>query len=253
MGLEAALDRGAMALFGEKYASEVRVVCVGCDESGVSLELCGGTHVERTGEIGSFAVVSESSVAAGVRRIEAVTGRTAVSRARQNAELVRELTDVLKAAPDETLERARELAAETSRLRKEIERERQKAAGGSVDSLLDGAREVAGVRLLAARTDAADIKTLRAQADRLRDMLGSGAGLLATVIDGAVIVIAVVTDDLIENGTLKAGDLVREVAGVLGGRGGGKPHLAQGGGGDPARLEQALEGFYEIARRALGS
>ena len=251
MGLGAALERGAMALFGEKYGSEVRVVCVGCDESSVSLELCGGTHVERTGEIGSFAVVSESSVAAGVRRIEAVTGRTAVSRARHNAELVRELTDVLKAAPDEALDRARELAAETSKLRKEVERERQKIAGGSVDSMLDGAREVAGVRLLAARTDAPDIRTLRGQADRLRDRLGSGAGLLAAVAKGSVIVIAVVTDDLIEKGTLRAGDLVREVAGVLGGRGGGKPHLAQGGGGDPARLEQALEEFYEIARRTI--
>ncbi|MFH1865030.1 MAG: DHHA1 domain-containing protein, partial [Candidatus Eisenbacteria bacterium] len=153
--------------------------------------------------------------------------------------------------PDEALDRARELAAETSKLRKEVERERQKIAGGSVDSMLDGAREVAGVRLLAARTDAPDIRTLRGQADRLRDRLGSGAGLLAAVAEGSVIVIAVVTDDLVEKGTLRAGDLVREVAGVLGGRGGGKPHLAQGGGGDPARLEQALEEFYEIARRTI--
>ncbi|MFH1690078.1 MAG: alanine--tRNA ligase [Candidatus Eisenbacteria bacterium] len=253
MGLEAALERGATALFGEKYGSEVRVVCVGCGESKVSLELCGGTHVERTGEIGSFAVVSESGVAAGVRRIEAVTGRTAVARARHNAELVRELTDVLKVAPGEALDRARELTAETSKLRKEVERERQKIAGGSVDSLLDGAREVAGIRLLAARTDAPDIKTLRGQADRLRDRLGSGAGLLAAVTEGGVIVIAVVTEDLVKKGTLSAGDLVHEVAGVLGGRGGGKPQLAQGGGGDPARLEQALEEFYEVARRAIES
>jgi len=253
MKLDAALEMGAMALFGEKYASDVRVVCVGCDESRMSLELCGGTHVDRTGEIGAFAIVSESSVAAGVRRIEAVTGRTAVLRARQNSELVRELADVLKSAPGEALDRARELAAETSRLRKQVEKELQRAAGGSVDTLLEGAREVAGVRLLAARTDAPDIKTLRGQADRLRDGLGSGAGLLAAVTDGGVVVIAVVTEDLVKRGTIRAGDLVREVSGILGGRGGGKPHLAQGGGGDAAKLPQALEEFYEIAGRALSS
>jgi alanyl-tRNA synthetase len=252
MELDRALSQGAMALFGEKYdADEVRVVCIGCDESRVSLELCGGTHVERTGEIGAFAIVAESSVAAGVRRIEAVTGRGAVERARLNAELVRELAQVLKAAPAEALEKARELAAETSKLRKEIEKERQKSAGGSVDSLLAGAREVAGVRLLSARTDAPDIKTLRGQADRLRDRLGSGAGVLAAVADGAVILIAVVTEDLVKSGKLKAGDLVRGVSAVMGGRGGGKPHLAQGGGGDPDQLEQALERFYEIAQRDL--
>ena len=168
MALEEAKKAGAEALFGEKYDDEVRVVQMG----EFSLELCGGTHVERTGEIGSLAVVSESSVAAGVRRIEAVTGRAAVLRARENAELVRELTDVLKAAPGEALERAREMSSETSRLRKEVEKERQRSAGGSVDSLLGGAREVAGVRLLSARTDAPDIKTLRGQADRLRGLRG---------------------------------------------------------------------------------
>ena len=176
-----------------------------------------------------------------------------MARARENAELVKELTDVLKAAPGEALERARELSSETSRLRKEVERERQRTAGGSVDSLLGEAREVAGVRLLSARTDAPDIKTLRGQADRLRDGLGSGAGLLASVTEGGVVLIAVVTDDLIKQGTLKAGDLVREAAGFIGGRGGGKPHLAQGGGGDPAKLDAALEEFYAIAKRALGS
>ncbi len=253
MDLEAALGRGAMALFGEKYGSEVRVICIGCGDSEVSLELCGGTHVERTGEIGAFAIVSESSVAAGVRRIEAVTGRTACARARHDAELVREIMHVLKAAPSELLTKARELAAETSMLRKTIEKEKQKAAGGSIDSLIAGAREVAGVRMLSARTEAPDIKTLRGQADRLRDGLGSGAGLVAAVTEGGVILIAVVTDDLVKKGTLKAGDIVREAAAVMGGRGGGKPHLAQAGGGDPAKLDQALKEFYEIAERLIGS
>jgi len=253
MDLEAALGRGAMALFGEKYGSEVRVICIGCGDSELSLELCGGTHVERTGEIGAFAIVSESSVAAGVRRIEAVTGRTACARARHDAELVREIMNVLKVAPTEMLAKARDMAAETSELRKTIEKERQKAAGGSIDSLIAGAREVAGVRMLSARTEASDIKTLRGQADRLRDGLGSGAGLVAAVTEGGVILIAVVTDDLVKKGTLKAGDIVREAAAVMGGRGGGKPHLAQAGGGDPAKLEQALKEFYEIAERLIGS
>ena len=253
MDLKAALERGAMALFGEKYASEVRVICIGCSESEMSLELCGGTHVERTGEIGAFAIVGESSVAAGVRRIEAVTGRTASTRARHDAGLVREFADVLKTAPDELVAKARELAAETSKLRKAIDKERQRVAGGSIDSLIDEAREVAGVRMLSTRTDAPDIKTLRGQADRLRGGLGSGAGLLGAVTEGGVIMIAVVTDDLVKKGALKAGDIVREAAAVMGGRGGGKPHLAQAGGGDPAKLDQALEAFYEIAGRLIGS
>jgi alanyl-tRNA synthetase len=180
-----------------------------------------------------------------------VTGKAAAERARENAELVRELADVLRAAPSEALDRARELAAETSKLRKQVERERARTAGGSVDSMMDGAREHGGVRLLSATTDALDIKTLRGQADRLRDRLGSGAGLLAAVIDGSVVLIAVVTEDLVEQGRLKAGDLIREVSSVIGGRGGGKPHLAQGGGGDPARLQEALESFYEVARRKI--
>jgi len=251
MPLDAALDKGAMALFGEKYDSDVRVITIGNRDEGVSLELCGGTHVQRTGEIGSFAIVGESSVAAGVRRIEAVTGRAAVERARHDAEFRRELADVLKSSPDEVVEKCRELAAEISRLRKEIERERQKTAGGSLDSMMDGVREIAGVRLLSVRTDAPDVKTLRALSDLMRDSLGSGAGLLAAVTEGGVVLITVVTSDLVDNGALKAGDIVREVAGVMGGRGGGKPHLAQAGGGDPKKLDDALEQFYVVVARML--
>ena len=251
MGFDAAVEKGAMALFGEKYGDTVRVVTIGPEDAGVSLELCGGTHVERTGEIGSFAITSETSVAAGVRRIEAVTGRAASQRARQDAALVREISDVLKAAPSEMLDRARELAAETSKLRKAIEKQRAAAAGDSIDAQLASAREVGGVRALAARVEAPDIKSLRGMADRLRDKLGSGAGLLGAVIDGNVVMIAVVTDDLAKPGCLKAGDVVRETAGVIGGRGGGKPHQAQAGGGDPGKLDLALEEFYAIVKRLM--
>jgi alanyl-tRNA synthetase len=187
-----------------------------------------------------------------VRRIEAVTGREAIRRARHDAELARILADVLRSTPDELISKARELVAETSTLRKQIERERQKAAGGSLDSMMAGVREVRGIRLLSVRTDAHDVKTLRTLADRLRDRLGSGAGLLAAETEGGVVLIALVTSDLVDSGTLRAGDIVREVAAVMGGRGGGKPHLAQAGGGDPAKLPAALEEFYAIAGRMVG-
>ena len=251
MELDAALKRGAMALFGEKYDASVRVITIGCGGSEVSLELCGGTHVGRTGEIGAFSIVSESGVAAGVRRIEALTGRGATARARADATLVRELSDVLRTAPEEAVERARALAAETSRLRKTIEKERHRAAGDDIDALLEGVREAAGLRLLAARVEAPDVGTLRAQADRLRDRLVSGAGILGTVTDGRALLLAVVTDDLVRSGRLRAGDVVREVSAVMGGRGGGKPHLAQAGGGDPSKLDEALESFYGIVQKLV--
>lgn len=252
MKLDEAMSRGAMALFGEKYEDDVRVVCVG-DAGEVSAELCGGTHVRRTGEIGSFAVVSESSVAAGVRRIEALTGRGAAELARGNATAVSELAEELRTVPEKLSERAREIVADAGALRKALETERRKAAGGSMEALTEGAREVAGVKLLSARVDAPDVKSLRVMADRLREQLGSGAGLLGSVIDDKVVLVAVVTDDLAGAGTLRAGDIVKAAAAVAGGRGGGKAHLAQGGGSDPALLPDALESFYETAARLLGS
>jgi len=253
MTLAQALERGAMALFGEKYDPEVRAVTIpGCDGSPISLELCGGTHARSTGEIGSFAIVSESSVAAGVRRIEAVTGRAAVDRARESADRVREASLLLRATPDELLGRLRDLADEAARLRKEIARERGRAAGESIGSVAAGARDVGGVRVVASRTEAADIQSLRAQADRLREEIRSGVGVLAAEIDGSGVVIAVVTDDLARSGRVKAGDVVRRVAEAMGGRGGGKPHMAQGG-GDASRMGDALETTYGIVREIIGS
>ncbi len=245
--LDDALSRGAMALFDEKYDEEVRAVSI----PGVSLELCGGTHVRRTGEIGLFTIVSEGSVAAGVRRIEAVTGAGALARARGHAELVRDAAGVLKCTPEDLTGRARALQEEHSRLRKDLSKERQRSAGETIGALAETARDVGGVRVVSARTEAADVADLRTQSDRLRDGLGSGVGVLGAAIDGRNTVIAVVSQDLVDGGRVKAGDVVREVAQLMGGKGGGKPHLAQGGGGDPEGLDGALEAVYDIVAKLL--
>jgi alanyl-tRNA synthetase len=252
MALDEALERGAMALFDEKYAADVRVVCVSTEgEGAVSLELCGGTHVRRTGEIGSFAIVSEGSVASGVRRIEAVTGRAAVERAREGASRVSEAARLLRSTPDDFLQRLGELADEAGKLRKELARERGRVAGESIGSAVSGAREVGGIKVVASRTEAGDILSLRAQADRLREALGSGVGVLAAEIEGSAVVIAVVTDDLSKSGRVKAGDVVRRVAEAMGGRGGGRQHMAQGG-GDASRIGEALEATYAIVEEIIG-
>jgi alanyl-tRNA synthetase len=252
MTLDAALERGAMALFGEKYGDEVRVVCVLSDDGDeLSMELCGGTHVSRTGEVGSFRIVSESSVAAGVRRIEAVSGVSAIERARGESELLDALSGLMKVSRDSLETRAGELVQEMGRLRKELDAARSRSAAETMSAVAEQAMEIMGVRVAAARTEAADIPALRKQADELRDRLGSGAGVLGSVIDGAAIVVAVVTKDLTETGRLRAGDIVREVAAAMGGRGGGKPHLAQGG-GDAARLDDAIAGVADIVERLVG-
>ncbi|MFH1502944.1 MAG: alanine--tRNA ligase [Candidatus Eisenbacteria bacterium] len=251
MPLDRALKRGAMALFGEKYDDDVRVVCVGSGAgTGLSLELCGGTHVARTGEIGSFTVVSESSVAAGVRRIEAVTGPVAADRARSESRLLEEISGLLRSTRDELLAKAEDVLGENARLRKELAGLLTEAASATMSSVADAAAEIEGVRVAAARTEAPDIPSLRKQADELRERLGSGTGILGSVIDGAAVVVVVVTPDICKPGRLKAGDVVRLVAEEMGGRGGGKPHLAQGG-GDASMLDAALLAAPGIVERLL--
>ena len=249
VSLDHAISEGAMALFGEKYGEQVRTVAV----SDVSLELCGGTHVRRSGEIGAFTIVSDSSIAAGVRRIEAVTGAVAEERGRNDARLVRTLSEAMKTEPEELLNRTYDLLSENARLRKEAAHSRQEAAGESIGALIDGAVAVGEgrVRVVAGRVEAGDIQSMRALADRLLERLEtSGAGVLAAEIDGKAVLIAVVTDDLSKSGRLKAGDLVGRVAAVMDGRGGGKPRMAQGG-GDPVKLDRALGEVPDIAALLL--
>jgi alanyl-tRNA synthetase len=232
---------GAMMLFGEKYGDEVRVLDIG-----TSRELCGGTHVARTGDIGLFKIVSEGGVAAGIRRVEAVTGKGALEYVQaQEAQLVR-AADVLKSPVSEVDARIVQLLESARATEKELARLKAKAASSAGDDLASSAVDVKGAKVLAAALDGADAKSLRETMDKLKDKLKSAAIVLGSVADGKVTLIAGVTNDL--TGKVKAGELVNHVAQQVGGKGGGRPDMAQAGGTDPAALPAALKsvrGFVE--------
>ncbi|AFT71364.1 Phosphoserine aminotransferase, Methanosarcina type [Alloalcanivorax dieselolei B5] len=247
MDIDAAREAGAMALFGEKYDDQVRVLTMGRD--GFSKELCGGTHVSRTGDIGLFKITLETSAAAGVRRIEAVTGEGALALVRQHEAALAEIAGTLKSSPELVAERVGAQARRVRELEKEVERLKQKLASGAGGDLTADAREVAGVKVLATQVDGADAKTLRVTMDKVKDKLGSAVILLAAVEGDKVALVAGVTKDLTDR--FKAGDLMRQVAGQLDGRGGGRPDMAQGGGNDVAALPKALAGVYDwVAEQA---
>ncbi|HSJ25123.1 MAG TPA: alanine--tRNA ligase [Longimicrobiales bacterium] len=231
-----AIAMGAMALFGEKYGDVVRVVMV----PGVSTELCGGTHVRHTGDIGLFRIVGETGVAAGIRRVEAVTGSVAYRRAVEKEDLLNQAAAAVKTTPDTLLRRLEQMLDENRELRRRLDKARQAGSADVVGDLVNGAEEVAGVKVIAREVEAESADELRAIGDRLRERLGSGAAVIAARGEDKVALIAVVTDDLISRG-VKAGDLMKEVAKATGGSGGGRPHMAQGGAGDPAKLADALK------------
>jgi alanyl-tRNA synthetase len=223
-----------MMLFGEKYGDEVRVLDIGS-----SRELCGGTHVARTGDIGLFRIVSEGGVAAGVRRVEAIAGAVAITFVRRESEQLGRVAGALKALPHEVdaklaqiLEGARALEREVARLKGQL------AAGRIDDVLAAGTRTIKGVKTIAAVLDGADSTTMRESLDKVKERLGSGIALLATVSEGKVSLIAGVTKDL--TGKVKAGDLVNFVAQQVGGKGGGRPDMAQAGGTNAAALPEAI-------------
>ena len=245
--LEKAKAMGAQALFGEKYEDQVRVVRIG----DFSLELCGGTHVRSTGEIGAFDLLSESGIAAGVRRSEALTGEGAERIAHQRRQVLAELGTRLNAAPEELADKIEALLGRNRQLERTLDELRRRVAALETSDNLNEAREVQGVKVVAQRTQAEDVPSLRAMADGLRESLGSGVGVLGADIGGKVSFIAVVTDDLIKGRGLKAGDIVRGVAQLAGGSGGGKPHLAQAGGRDPGKLDEALEQVADIVEQQL--
>jgi alanyl-tRNA synthetase len=236
---EDAIKAGAMALFGEKYGDEVRVVGMG----EFSTELCGGTHVRRTGDIGLFKVVAEGGVAAGIRRIEAVTGPGAVAAVQEQEGALREVADRLKAQPGEVAARIQQIQEQVRTLEKELARYKSKLAGSQSDDLLAQAIEISGIKVLAATIEGADAKALREMADKLRDKLKSCALVLGSAVDGRVALIAAVTADL--TAKVKAGELVNFVAGQVGGKGGGKPDMAQAGGTEPDKLAAALRSVAE--------
>jgi len=239
--IETAKSKGAMALFGEKYGDQVRVLTMG---GGFSVELCGGTHVKRTGDIGLFKIVSEGGVAAGVRRIEAVTGEQALAYLNRAEEQLKEVAGLVKGSRDNLLDKLGAMLERNRQLEKELEQLKAKAASATGNDLASAAVDVKGVKTLAARIDGLDGKALLALVDQLKNKLGSGVILLGGVQDEKIVLVAGVTQDL--TGRLKAGELMRQAAAVVGGKGGGRPDMAQGGGSDVSRLDEALaiaEGF----------
>ncbi|WP_305824593.1 alanine--tRNA ligase [Massilia brevitalea] len=235
MSFDDAVKHGAMALFGEKYGDEVRVLDIGS-----SKELCGGVHVTRTGDIGLFKIVSEGGVAAGIRRIEAVTGEGALAWVQATNARLLAAASALKTGPDELPSRIAQVQDQVKVLEKEVAALKSKLAAGQGDELLNQAVDVNGIKVLAATMEGADVGTLREAMDRLKDKLGTAAIVLASVADGKVSLIAGVTKDA--TGKVKAGELVNFVAQQVGGKGGGRPDMAQAGGTDPAGLPQALAG-----------
>jgi alanyl-tRNA synthetase len=235
MDMDSAKAEGAMALFGEKYGHEVRVLNIGD-----SIELCGGTHVRRTGDIGLFKIVSESGVASGVRRIEAVTGPGVLAYLHEREGKLREVAELLRATPEEAPRKVEQLTQRVKALEKELDQLRAKLAAGGSKDLAAEAKAVKGIKVLAARLDGMDAKGLREALDRLKDKLAPAAIVLASVVDDKVTLIAGVTKELA--GRLHAGELVNQVAAGVGGKGGGRPDMAQAGGNNPAGLGAALDG-----------
>jgi len=245
MAKEEALKVGAMALFGEKYGDRVRVLRIG----DFSTELCGGTHAQRAGDIGFFKIVSESGVASGVRRIEAITGAAAFDWVKLNEGLVARLAERVKGARDNLEEKLDQLIERNKALEKELGRLKGKLASASGDDLASQAIDIGGLKFLAARIDESDAKTLRELADQLRNKLGSSAVVLGGVAEGKVSLIAAVSKDQV--GRIKAGDLVNVVAVQVGGKGGGRPDMAQAGGTDPSRLDAALKAVPDWVRQHI--
>ncbi|MGC2165797.1 MAG: alanine--tRNA ligase [Gallionella sp.] len=233
MKIDDAQKTGAMMLFGEKYGDEVRVLDIGS-----SRELCGGTHVQRCGDIGLFKILAESGVAAGVRRVEALTGESALAQVQQQERLLQQVASAVKAQPQEVTARISQILEHVKSLEKELSRLKSKLAGAQGEDLIGQAVDYNGCKILAALLDGADGATLRETMDKLKDKLKSAAIVLASISDGKVSLIAGVTQDL--TGKIKAGDLVNMVAQQVGGKGGGRPDMAMAGGTRPEQLPQAL-------------
>ncbi len=235
MTMEEAKKTGAMALFGEKYGETVRVVMMG----DFSKEFCGGTHVKNTGNIGAFKILSESGVAAGVRRIEALTGNGVMKYYKEMEEKVQEIAKVLKANPANVIEKAEHLVAENKALHSELESMKSKAAKDALGDVMDQVVEVKGVKLLATKVSGVDMNGLRDLGDQLKEKLGDGVILLASDLDGKVNLVAMATDGAMGKGA-HAGNLIKGVAALVGGGGGGRPNMAQAGGKNPAGIDAAI-------------
>jgi alanyl-tRNA synthetase len=241
-----AVEKGAMALFGEKYGDVVRMITI----PNVSVELCGGTHVRHTAEIGLFRIIQETGVASGVRRVEAVSGSVAYQRAVEQDELIKSMANRLKTAPDNLQRRVEQLSDEVRDLQRQLEKARQSGSADVVGQLVQNARDVDGVRVIAAEVAVNSNDELRTLGDRIRASMGSAAAVLIARLGERVALFALVSDDLISKG-VRADAIVKEIAAMTGGSGGGRPHMAQGGVGDASRIGEALERAPEIVRTLL--
>ncbi|HRB21989.1 MAG TPA: DHHA1 domain-containing protein, partial [Nitrosomonas sp.] len=245
MKYDDAIKRGAMALFGEKYSDVVRVIGMG----EFSTELCGGTHVSQIGQIGFFKIVTESGVAAGIRRVEAVTGKAAVEYIQQREAQLLEISQSLKTNPQEVTQKIAQIIDNVRQTEKELMRLKTKLASSQGDDLVAQAQEIKGIKVLAANVENADAKTLRETLDQLKDKLKTCVIVLSTVEDGKITLIAGISADLISQ--IKAGELVNFVAQQVGGKGGGRPDMAQAGGTQPEQLPAALSSVVDWVGKKL--
>jgi len=245
MPLNEALKLGAMALFGEKYGDEVRVVKTG----DFSTELCGGTHIDATGEIGLFKIISEGGIASGVRRIEALTGLGAYQHVKKEEDVLKEIGEILKAQPFEESAKVKKLAEHVKNLEREIKTLKERLTSGKSLDLESDIKMVDGIKVLAAKVEALDMSALRNLLDTYKEKIGSGVVVLGTVTDDKVNILTGVTRDLTSK--LKAGQIVNDVAAFVGGKGGGRPDMAQAGGKDTARLGEALDSVVDIVKKYL--
>lgn len=246
MTMEEAREKGAIALFGEKYGNIVRVVQMG----DFSMELCGGTHVQRTGEIGLVKIVSEGGIGAGLRRIEAIAGLEALNYVRSLEQQLGEIAGILKAQPQEVVKKVNILLTQIKELEKEIQQLNAKLSKHEAESIMKRVQEVKGIKVLAAQVNAPDMEALRQTADMLRDKIQNGVIVLGAVIDGKVNLVAVVHPSGLSG--LHAGKIIKDVAKITGGGGGGRPDMAQAGGKDPSKLREALDKVPSLISDLLG-
>ncbi|MDY6853264.1 MAG: alanine--tRNA ligase [Thermodesulfobacteriota bacterium] len=247
MDMKKAMESGAIALFGEKYSDEVRVVEV----PGYSKELCGGTHVKRTGDIGLFKVINESGIAAGVRRIEALTGEDALEYINRQEDQLKEIGALLKTGKYELVDKVEKLILNKKNLEKEVDTLKSRLASRLSGDILDGVKDVSGIKVLAAKVNIDNPKGLRDFADKLKDRLGSGIILLAGQKDGNVLLVLVVTKDLIHR--FNAGKIIKDVVKSVGGSGGGRADMAQAGGNNIEGIDKAIESVYDIVKRTVAT
>jgi alanyl-tRNA synthetase len=240
MSLTDALKSGALAFFGEKYGERVRVLRMG----DFSTELCGGTHVTRTGDIGLFKVKAEAGVASGVRRLEAMTGEGALAWVRQREHILKEASHLLKGSEEDVADKIERLMAQQRELEKKLAQLQGTLAGSQSEDLGARAQLINGVNVIASRVDGLDEKGLRELADRLRDKLQPAVVVLGTVQGDRVVLLAAVSKDIVKQH--HAGNIIKQIAPLVGGGGGGRPDFAQAGGKDPARLDEALQKVYAL-------